>query len=452
MARTDQIKIAAIVNAMGSHIASWRYPTVPLMGSQRLDVYLHLARIAEAGLLDAVFVADSNAINWQDVETMSRTARYNVQFEPFTILSAMAAVTSHLGLVATSSTTYNEPYAMARTLGSLDVLSGGRSGWNVVTSGNPAEAANFGLSKHPQHSERYARAHEFVEVVRGLWDSFEDDAFVQDKDTAQFYDPAKIHELNHKGEHFEVRGPLNLMRPPQGYPVLFQAGASEFGRDLAAHIADAIYCGEPTIAKMQALYADIKSRMPKYGRTADQLKVMPGLFVTAGETDEIARAKAAHLDSMIHPNIAKGVVARTLGNLNLDGYEIDDQVPEFEDPAVPSSQYHVIARMVREEKLTIRQLHERLANGGAAHLAVTGSAKTIADFMEEAFETRGADGFCLMLSYLPGGLEDFTRLVVPELQRRGLFRTEYEGTTLRDSLGLARPEHPAVIARAARAS
>jgi len=448
MPRQDQIKIAAIANGYGGHVSSWRHPAAPVNASQRLEPLLHMARVAEAGKLDAIFLPDSNQLSVRDPETQSRTGRYNVKFEPFTILSAMAAVTSRIGLVATASTTYSNPYTMARLLGSLDLLSGGRAGWNVVTSYVPAEAANYGMTELPPHDVRYARAHEFLDVVRGLFDSFEDDALVLDKAEGLFYDPAKVHELNHKGEHFDVRGPLNQMRPPQGYPVLFQAGGSEQGRELAASNADAVYSGEPTFEKARALYADIKGRMAKYGRSPDQLKMMPGLYTMVGETDEIARAKLDYLNSMAHPGLIRAVVSSALAGLDLDRFDVDDPIPEFEDPAVVHlSQYHIFARMAREERLTIRQMHDRLANGGAAHLAVVGSPATIADYMEEAFETHAADGFSLTPATAPEGLESFVELVVPELQRRGLFRTDYEGTTLRDSLGLARPEHPAALAR-----
>lgn len=452
MSRTDQIKIAAIANGYGSHTSAWRHPGAAHNASQSLQAVLHLARVAEAAKLDAIFLPDSNQLSARDPETLSRTARYNVKFEPFTILSAMAAVTSRIGLVATASTTYSNPYTMARLLGSLDILSGGRAGWNVVTSYVPAEAANFGLKDLPPHAERYARAHEFLDVVRGLFDSFEDDALVLDKAEGLFYDPAKVHELNHEGAHFQVRGPLNQQRPPQGYPVLFQAGGSEQGRELAASNADAVYSGEPTFERARALYADIKGRMAKYGRTPEQLKMMPGLYVCVAETDELARQKADYLNSLAHPKLIKAMVSSALAGLDLSGYDVDDTIPSFEDPEVVHiSQYHTFAEMAREG-MTIRQMHDRLANGGAAHFAVVGSPQTVADFMEEAFQTRCADGFSLSPAGAPDGLESFCQLVVPELQRRGLFRTEYEGTTLRDSFGLARPDHPAVQAARGTAS
>lgn len=448
MSRTDQMKLVAVGPGYGSHTSSWRHPGAAQNASQSLQSALHIARVAEAGKLDGIFLPDMNQIDARDPETLSRTGRYNVKFEPFTILSAMAAVTSHIGLVATASTTYSNPYTLARLLGSLDMLSGGRAGWNVVTSYAPSEAANFGLAALPSHAERYARAEEFITVVKGLFDSFEDDALVLDREAGLFYDPAKVHELNHEGDHFHIRGPLNLSRPPQGYPMLFQAGSSEPGRELAAATADAVYSGEPSFEGARKLYADIKGRMAKYGRSPDQLKMMPGLYYCVAETDELARQKAEYLNSLAHPALIKAIVKTALPGADLDGLDVDDKIPPFEDPEVVHlTQYYIYARIAREEGLTIRQMHDRMANGGAAHFAVIGSPQTVADYMEEAFQTRAADGFSLSPAGMPDGLESFVRLVVPELQRRGLFREAYEGTTLRESFSLGRPEHP--LARAA---
>ena len=347
-------------------------------------------------------------------------------------------LTQHLGLIATASTTYNEPYHVARKFASLDHLSGGRAGWNVVTSGNPDESMNFGLDHHLEHATRYRRAREFFDVVTGLWDSWADDAFIRDAETGIYFDPAKLHVLNHKGEFLKVRGPLNIARPVQGWPVIVQAGASEAGRQLAAETAEVIFGAGSNIANARTFYGDVKGRMRELGRDPDHLKVLPGAFVVVGESVAEAREKRARLDSLVHYDSAIASLSIALGH---DTSRFD---PEGPLPAIPESNAsrsgrERIVELAQREKLTVRQLAQRV--GGYGGLAFVGTPATIANQMEEWLLTEACDGFNVMFPYLPAGLDDFVDLVVPELQRRGLFRREYEGATLRENLGLPRPEN-----------
>ena len=363
-----------------------------------------------------------------------------VFFDPLTLLSAIAPVTEHLGLVATATTSYNEPYNVARGFASLDHISGGRAGWNVVTSSNLSEAHNFGREAHFEHDERYDRAIEFTEIVFGLWDSWDDDAFVRDRASGQYFDPAKLHVLNHKGPHFSVRGPLNVARPPQGRPVIFQAGSSEVGRELAARIAEGVFTPQHTLAGAQEFYRDLKGRMAKYGREPDGLKIMPGLNPIVGRTAREAEEKHRFLQSLIHPDVGLELLSNALGGFVLSEYDIDGPLPDIPDYLGVNSQtsFRNVIRWAREEKLTIRKLYERYA-GARGQRTLIGSPGQIADHMAKWFLGHGVDGFLIQPAYLPGGLDDFVDLVIPELQERGLFRAEYEGTTLRESLGLKRP-------------
>jgi alkanesulfonate monooxygenase SsuD/methylene tetrahydromethanopterin reductase-like flavin-dependent oxidoreductase (luciferase family) len=401
-----QLKLGAFLMATGHHVAAWRHPEVPANAGLDFTHYKQLAQIAEAANFDALFVADSVAAPTHDIA--SRMARSD-HFEPLTLLSALSAVTEHIGLIATATTSYNEPYHVARKFASLDHLSGGRAGWNLVTSDNAAEALNFGRDEHIGHPERYSRAREFHQVVTGLWDSWEDDAFVRDKASGAYYDPSKLHVLDHVGEHFQVKGPLNVARSPQGQPVIVQAGSSETGRELAAQTAEVVFTAQTSLASAQAFYADLKGRLPKYGRSADSLKIMPGVFVVVG------------------------------GNFDLSKYPLDGPLPEL--PLTESGQQSrqkLLTELAGRENLTLAELGRKIA-GGRGHYSLVGTPEQIADRLQEWFEQGAADGFNVLVPHLPGGLEDFANGVVPELQRRGLFRTEYEGRTLRENLGLARP-------------
>ncbi|MCQ9424378.1 LLM class flavin-dependent oxidoreductase [Pseudomonas sp. LJDD11] len=431
-----QLKLGAFLMATGHHVAAWRHPDVPANAGLDFKHYRHLAQVAEAARFDALFVADSVAAATGDIA--SRMARSD-HFEPLTLLSALSAVTEHIGLIATATTTYNEPYHVARKFASLDHLSGGRAGWNLVTSDAAAEAQNFGLDEHVGHADRYSRAQEFHQVVTGLWDSWGDDAFTRDKASGEYYDPARLHVLNHQGEHFRVKGPLNVARSPQGQPVVVQAGSSEVGRDLAARTAEVVFTAQTSLASAQAFYADLKGRLAAYGRSQDSLKIMPGVLIVVAETEQAAKAKFESFQELVEPQVGVALLGRMLGNFDLSGYPLDGPLPEL--PLTDSGQrsrQQLLTELAARENLNLAQLGRRIA-GGRGHYSLIGTPEQIADELQNWFENGAADGFNVLVPHLPGGLEDVARLLVPELQRRGLFRIEYEGTTLRENLGLQRP-------------
>jgi alkanesulfonate monooxygenase len=444
-----QIRLGVSMVGMGYHLAAWRHPDASAGGNMELQHFVKTTQVAERGLLDMAFLADGVGIRFNDRPpgALSHTCK-NVQFEPLTLLSALAMVTERVGLVATASTTYNEPYHVARKFASLDHISGGRAGWNVVTSATDMEAQNFGLDSAPAKGGRYDRAIEFVDVVRGLWESWEDDAFVRDKASGVNYDPAKLHILNHQGEHFRVRGPLNVQRTPQGRPIIVQAGASDQGRELAAATADVVYAAAQTLEDARAYYQDVKRRMPRYGRHPDQLKIMPGLMAVPGRTRQEAQDRYQVLQDLVQPVVGLGALANYLGDLS--DYDLDGPLPEPKDRR-DHSRGQIFIDMARRNNLTIRQLYLSIA-GGNGHRTVIGTPADIVDAMEEWFHGEAADGFNILPTWLPGGLEEVVEMVVPEMQRRGLYRTAYEGRTLRENLGLAYPEHPAAAARRAALS
>ncbi|MGY2047895.1 LLM class flavin-dependent oxidoreductase [Methylobacterium sp. JK268] len=438
--RGERLHLGAFLYPGGHHVAAWRHPRAQADAGVNPAHYRRLAQAAEAAKFDLLFLADGVSIRGDDVEALSRTAtRYVGQFEPLTLLSHLSAVTERIGLVATASTTYNEPFHIARKFASLDHLSGGRAGWNLVTSADEREAYNFGRDSHLAHASRYARAEEFVDVVAGLWDTFEDDAFLRDKGEGRFFDPDKLHVLGHVGEHFSVRGPLNVPRPPQGHPVVVQAGSSEAGKALAARTAEVIFTAQQTLADAKAFYADVKGRLARHGRAPGDLKIMPGVFPVVGRTEAEARAKYDELQELIHPVVGRSLLERMLG-LDLSGYPEDGPVPDVPETNGGKSRQALLVDLARRENLTIRDLSLRIA-GARGHWTVIGTPAQVADALEERFVEEGADGFNVMPPALPDGLDDFATLVIPELQRRGLFRTAYEGRTLRDHLGLARPPH-----------
>ncbi len=435
-----QMKLGAFVMASGHHVAGWRHPRAQPDAGQNIAHYRQIAQTAERGKFDALFLADGVAIRSHDEHTLHRTARA-ASFEPLTLLSALSQVTEHIGLVATVSTTYNEPYHVARKFASLDHLSNGRAGWNVVTSWSEAEAHNFNLDKHPEHGARYERAEEFVDVVRGLWDSWEDDAFRFDQDEGLHFDKSKLHAINHRGKHFAVKGPLNVARPVQGHPVVVQAGSSEAGQILAARTAEVIFTAQQSLVEAQAFYQGLKSRMDQYGRDPEQMKIMPGVFPVVGRSESEAQEKFEELQSLIHPSVGLSLLQQHLGGIDLSGYPLDGPLPDnLQEPNGSKSRFQLVTALARREKLTIRQLYLRVATA-RGHWSLHGTAESIVDRLEEWFHHGGADGFNIMPPTLPGGLDDFVALVLPELRRRGLFRTEYEGKTLRENLGLARPPH-----------
>lgn len=434
-----KLRLGAFIMATGHHVAAWRHPGAQADAGVNIDHYIDLAQTAERGLFDQVFVADSPGIWHQgDRESFSRQGRLS-HFEPVTLWAALSAVTKHIGFVATASTTYEDPYLLARKFASLDHISKGRAAWNVVTTSAENVHGNFGLDAHPDPALRYERAHEFVDVVKGLWDSFEDDAFLRDKASGVYFDPDKLHSLNHIGKHLKVKGPLNIERPPQGHPVIVQAGSSEDGKELAAATAEAIFTAWTSLAEAQAFYKDVKGRMARYGRRPEQLLVLPGISPVIGRTEEEAQAKWAELQALIHPSVGLATLAPFWPGEDLSKWDLDARPPYIpEPPKGIHSRAHVVLELARRERYTVRQLYEYLA-GARGHWVVVGTPVQIADRIQEWFENGAADGFNVMPPVLPQSLNEFVDLVVPELQKRGLFRTAYEGTTLRENLGLERP-------------
>ncbi|PVZ42262.1 LLM class flavin-dependent oxidoreductase [Pseudomonas sp. CC120222-01a] len=433
-----QMNLGAFLMATGHHIAAWRHPEVPA-DPLDFDTYRRTAQIAEAACFDALFVADSVAA---PSDALASCSARSVYFEPLTLLSALSAVTERIGLIATATTSYNEPYHVARKYASLDHLSGGRAGWNLVTSDAAAEAGNFGRDAHIPHAERYARAREFQHVVQGLWDSWADDAFVRDKASGQFHRPEAVRAVDHEGEHFRVRGPLNVARSPQGRPVLVQAGSSETGRELAAESAEVVFTAQPSLARGKAFYADLKGRLARYGRSEDTLKIMPGVFVVVGRSEQEAQARYQEFQDLVDPRVGVALLGRMLGNFDLSGYPLDGPLPELpptEDGQ--RSRQQLLTELAGQEQLTLAELGRRIA-GGRGHYSLIGTPTQIADELQAWFEGRAADGFNVLVPHLPLGLEDFATQVVPELQRRGLFRRCYQGRTLREHLGLQRPANP----------
>ena len=438
MSAKRQFRLGAFVQATGHHISAWRHPNTQIDAGLNFEHYKEITQTAERGLFDAVFLADSPGIWGGTAQTQIRNGKL-AHFEPVTLFAALSSVTKNIGFISTASTTYEEPYTLARKFASLDHLSNGRAGWNVVTTGNENAAANFGLEHHPEHSQRYERAEEFVAVVQGLWDSWEDDAFIRDRESGVYFDADKLHTLNHKGKHFAVKGPLNVARPPQGYPVIVQAGASEPGRDLAARTAEVIFTANQTLADAQEFYADVKGRLAKYGRSPDDLKIMPGAFPIIGRTEEEAQEKYEFLQSLIHPDVAWGILANYYKGVDLSKYSLDDIAPELpSDTNNNKSRLKLVKDLATRGTLTLRELYRSLATA-RGHRTILGTPEAIADQLEEWFINGAADGFNIMPPILPTGLDEFVNLVVPILQKRGLFRTEYEGSTLRENLGLRRP-------------
>jgi alkanesulfonate monooxygenase len=435
-----ELKLGAFFNPTGHHVASWRHPCSQADAGINFAHYVEITRTAERAKFDMVFLADNVGVREAHMDALCRSAQYIANFEPITLIAALAAVTERIGLVCTATTSYNDPFHIARKFASLDHISGGRVGWNLVTSGMAVEAYNFGRDAHYGHAERYDRAREFAEVVVALWDSWDDDAFIRDKASGLFFDPAKLHRLNHVGKHFKVRGPLNIPRPPQGHPVIVQAGTSDDGMDVAARFAEVIFSANLTIESCQEYFREVKRRaVQKFGRNPDHLKVMPGLSCYVGRTTAEAEEKYQYQNSLMHPIVAREILSTVLGGIDLSPYDFDGPLPE-NLPMTQGSQSHFkyVTELARTKNLTIRQIAEVVA-GARGKLVIKGTPQEIADFMEHWYCEEAADGFNIMPPTLPGGLDDFVEMVIPELQRRGLFRTEYTGRTLREHLGLPRP-------------
>ena len=450
--RTGQLKLGAFLYFTGHHVAAWRHPDA--WAGDRLQHYVDFARAAEAAKFDAFFLADSVDVRLGNVEATSRKAHSGVAlFEPLTLLAALSTVTTRIGLVATASTSFTEPYNLARQFASIDHLSDGRAGWNLVTSTDPDAALNFSHEKPIRHADRYERAEEFVDVVTGLWDSWEDDAFLRDRASGRYFDKDKLHVLSHVGKHFRVRGPLNTPRSPQGHPVIVQAGSSEPGKELAARTAEVVFTAQQTLEDAVAFYADLKGRMAKYGRSPDDLKVLPGAFAVVGRSESEAGEKFEALQDLVQAEVGRDLLASVTGSQHLATLPVDGPLPPLPDTDAGKSRQALLVDLARRENLTIRELYLRIA-GARGHWQLVGTAEQIVDQLEDRFVNYGADGFNIMPPIVPGGLTDFIELVIPELRRRGLFRTEYEGATLRENLGLKRPANrfSAVLQRATSAS
>ncbi len=447
MARGGQLKLGTFVYTFGFNPASWLDPGSDVRAATSFAHMREIAQWSEHGLFDLMFLADSPAAAVGDPEALARLPNKMNRFEPITLLSALAVATREIGLAATLSTSYYEPYNVARLFASLDHLSGGRACWNVVTSDHDETGYNFNREGLPPHAERYARAREFVEVCFGLWDGWEPDALLLDREGGRYHDPAKVHTLDHVGPHFQVRGPLNIARSPQGRPVIAQAGGSEAGLQLAAQTAEIVFTMTSTLERNRAAYEDLKGRMAGFGRARDALKVLPGITVTVGETRAQARAKVSAMAARLHPKLGLQMLAEFL-EADLSDVALDKPFPRERLPAQPKGSKALFDSLVAfvSEGHTVGELIRLYAERQTGN-GLTGTPADIADFMEEWFEAGAADGFMLMLPTLPASLADFVTLVVPELQRRGLFRTAYEGPTLREKLGIAEPENRYAAAR-----
>jgi FMN-dependent oxidoreductase (nitrilotriacetate monooxygenase family) len=427
----------AFLLGVGHHEAAWRLPESDPFASTSVEHYRELARIAERGKLDSLFLADGPVLWTQFGQRPAGT------LEPTLLLTALATVTERIGLIATASTTYNEPYNLARRFGSLDHVSGGRAGWNIVTTAGLDAARNFNLTELPPHAERYARATEFVDVCLKLWDSWADDAPLGDKESGVWGDDGKLYPPRHVGRHFRVEGALNLPRSPQGYPLLVQAGSSEDGKELAARYAEAVFTAQQTLDDARAFYVDLKARARAFGRDPESIKILPGIVPVLGSTEAEARALEAELDQLIHPEYSRRQLAQVL-NVDPERLPLDQELPEDlpgeSQIEAHKSRYTLVVALARRERLTVRQLLARLG-GGRGHRTFSGTPEQVAEALEQWWLAGAADGFNIMPPVLPSGLSHFVDHVVPILQRRGLFRTEYEGRTLREHYGLARPSN-----------
>jgi N-acetyl-S-(2-succino)cysteine monooxygenase len=430
--------LAAFCTLPGSHIAAWRHPEAETDRILDIKFYENFARSAERGRFDLAFLADTLSVAEDSGEDEPFRLGQGVPFraDPLIAMAAMAAVTEHIGLVGTASTSHNEPFNIARRFAFLDHLSGGRAGWNIVTTASPAEALNFGAKAFAPHDQRYERAEEFVNVVRRQWSSWEPDAIIGDKSAGVYADSAKVHRIDHAGKHFDVRGPLNVPRTPQGHPVLFQAGASSVGRTFAARTADAIFAAAQTRDEISAIRESVDTLAAENGRDVAAIRLMPGVLVFVGRTEEEARDKQRHMSSLLSPEAGRALLAELLG-IDLSRFPLDGPFPEIDMESIPGiqSRYLLLRTMADREGLTLRGVMARVASG-AGHRIVVGDPEQVADTLEDWFRAGLVDGYAVMFPYLPGGLNDFVELVIPVLRRRGLVREEYQSTTLRSHLGL----------------
>ena len=436
---SGEMKLGMFYWPCGHHIAAWRHPDgIPNSGSN-LPHIIELAQLAERGLFDMFFMADSVSFWRGELDAMTHDS-YGTWIEPFTLMGSLAQHTTNLGVVCTATTTYDQPYSLARRFASLDLVSGGRAGWNLVTSGNRAEADSFGLAEHMEKAQRYKRAREFAHVVRGLWNSWGDGVFIRNQSSGIYFDKEKLHTLDHEGEFFKVKGPINVPPSPQGEPVMVQAGASGDGRELAAETAEVIFGAQQTFEGAQEFYNDVKQRMLAYGRHPDSLKVMPGLLVCVAETHDEAVKKYDQLQDLIDPVTGLQLLSKRL-DYDLSGYPIDGPLPDIPRNKTSSTRVDLFIEIAHRENLTIKDLYRRVA-GARGHYEVVGSPIEVVDMMERWVAGGACDGFNIMPPVFPSSLHEFVELVIPELQRRGLFRTSYSGTTLRENLDLVRPAWP----------
>ncbi len=424
-----QMHLGVFVLGTGNHIAGWRYPGAA-QSFEDLSVVQEIARIAERGKFDLIFLGDNLATE------PGMHPSFAARFEPLTMLAALAATTTHVGLGATSSTTYNEPYNVARAFASLDHLSGGRAAWNAVTSSGGKAAENFGRI-HPEHDARYEVAEEFVDVVRGLWDCWDDGAVVRNHETGQYIDPARVKTLDHKGRFFSVKGPLPTSRTPQGQPIILQAGSSGPGLALAARTADVVFAVVQDLEEAKAGYVALKSRMPAFGRHGDEIAVLPGVMPVVGRTEAEAREKLNTLQGFVNTTNALSMLSSRLGQ-DVSQFPPDDLVTELPLPDSSHGFARAMLAKALRDKMTWRDLFN-LTGAARGHWVICGTPETVADTLQQWFEERACDGFNILPAYFPGGFDDFVDMVVPILQERGLYRREYSGTTLREHLGLARP-------------
>lgn len=435
MAAPRQMSIGMNILGLGGHASAWRLAEVPSKSLLDIDYFINIAKISERGTLDAIFLADGPALGGDIASNPGG------RLEPTVLLTAVALATKHIGVIATASTTYNDPYNLARRLASIDHISKGRVAWNIVTTAGDIAAQNFGMTGAPLHADRYGRAAEFVEIARKLWDSWEDDAIIDDWKNGNFADANKVHEINYTGQHFTVRGPLNVPRSPQGRPVLVQAGSSEGGKSVGSRYADAIFTTQTTLPDGQAFYTEMKQRAQQWGRDPDSLKIMPGLSTVIGSTEEEAHRRCDELDSY---QGELGLLAQIAARIGIPAKELDPDAPlpwhkigDVRDVTKSSHGFfEAQINLARRENLTVRQLSRRIRSG---HRLSVGTPEQIADTLTEWFKAGAADGFNIMPDMFPSGAQIFVDEVVPILRRRGIFRTEYTGTTLRDHLGLTRP-------------
>ncbi len=432
-----QMKLGLFIRPTGHHIASWRHPNAHDDANVNFDRFVEMARTAERGLFDMLFSADTQTV-WTTEGSALNRQHYSTWLEPYTLLASLAPLTKHIGLVCTKSTSFEFPYTVARQFATLDLICSGRSGVNIVTTGNGRSARNYSQEEHKPKSERYEVADEFVDVLLGLWDSWDEDAFIRDKETSTFFDWDKMHALNHKGKHFQVEGPLNVPRSPQGRPVIVQAGASEEGRELAAKSADVIFGASQSLEMAQRFYADVKARLVKYDRGYGDLKILPGLSVTVAETEKEAQTRFDALQELIHPDHGLSFLSRRVGH-DFTKMDPDLPVPELDAVDDLGTRSGQMLNLARQNNWTLRQLYQHFA-AARGHMVLVGTPETVVNNMQEWFEGDACDGFNIIPSMFPDDFDSFVDLVIPELQRRGLFRKAYVGNTLRDHLGLQVPD------------